>query len=69
MTYIMAVKLRAPSKKKEPAATQTSGAINDQIKAFLESGGAIEEIKSGVSGQESLFGSKQINLNSKPKST
>jgi hypothetical protein len=63
----MAVKLRAASKKKEPAATQTSSAIDDQIKAFLESGGAIEEIKSGVSGQESLFGSKQINLNSKPK--
>ena len=65
---IMAPKLKAPAKKKQPAATETSNSINDQVKAFLEAGGAIEQVKSGVSGQESMLGQKQINLNSKPKS-
>jgi len=64
----MATKLRAPAKKKQPAATETSCSIDDQVRAFLEGGGAIEQIKSGVSGQESMLGRKQINLNSKPKS-
>jgi len=64
----MAAKLRAPAKKKQPAATETSSSIDEQVKSFLEGGGAIEQIKSGVSGQESMLGQKQINLNSKPKS-
>ena len=63
----MATKLRAPAKKKQPAATETSKSIDDQIKSFLESGGAIEQVKSGVSGQESMIGRKQINLSNKPK--
>ena len=66
----MATKLRAPAKKKQPAATETSSSIDDQVRSFLEAGGAIEQVKSGVSGQESMLGRKQINLNSnsKPKS-
>jgi len=64
---IMATKLRAPAKKKQPAATATSLSIEDQVKTFLEGGGEIEQVKSGVSGQESMLGRKQINLNSKPK--
>ena len=64
----MSAKLRAPAKKKQPAATETSSAIDEQIKAFLEGGGAIEQIKSGLSGQESMLGRKQISLNSTPKS-
>jgi len=64
----MATKLRAPAKKKQPAATVTSDSIDDQVRSFLEAGGAIEQVKSGVSGQESMLGRKQINLNSKPKS-
>lgn len=63
----MTTKQRAPAKKKQPAATETSRSIEDQTKAFLENGGVIEQIKSGVSGQESMVGRKQINLNSKPK--
>lgn len=59
----MTTKLRAPAKKKQPAATETSSSIDDQIKSFLEGGGAIEQIKSGVSGQESMISRKQINLN------
>jgi len=64
----MAAKLRAPAKKKQPAATGTSRSIDDQVKSFLESGGTIEQVKSGVSGQESTLSRKQINLNSKPSS-
>jgi len=65
---IMATKLRAPGKKKQPAATETSHSIDEQVRSFLEGGGAIEQVKSGVSGQESMIGRNQINLNSKPKS-
>ena len=65
---IMTTKLRAPAKKKQPAATETSSSIDDQVKSFLASGGSIEQVKSGVSGQESMLGRKQINLSSKPKS-
>jgi len=64
----MATKLKAPAKKKQPAATETSRSIDEQVKAFLEGGGAIEQIKSGVSGQQSLLGPKHINIESKPKS-
>jgi hypothetical protein len=64
----MATPLKAPSKKKQPAATGTSRSIDDQIKAFIDGGGSIEQIKSGVSGQQSMLGPKHINLESKPKS-
>ncbi len=64
----MATPLKALSKKKQPAATKTSSSIDEQVKAFLESGGSIEHIKTGVSGQQSLQGPKQINIESKPKS-
>ena len=64
----MATQLKAPAKKKQSAATKTSRSIDDQIKDFLDGGGSIEHIKSGVSGQQSLLGPKHINLESKPKS-
>ncbi|MCL6269184.1 hypothetical protein M3P05_04400 [Sansalvadorimonas sp. 2012CJ34-2] len=41
-------------KKSGPAATETSLSIAEQTAAFLKSGGAIDEIPSGVSGQISL---------------
>ena len=37
-----------------PAAKETSDSIAEQINAFLESGGQINQIPSGVSGQISL---------------
>ncbi|MFT5691391.1 MAG: hypothetical protein ACI92E_000719, partial [Oceanicoccus sp.] len=37
-------------KKKAPAATETSLSIEEQTAAFLQSGGAIEHVNSGVSG-------------------
>tara|TARA_R110001592_G_scaffold66617_2_gene204589 strand:+ start:31795 stop:31986 length:192 start_codon:yes stop_codon:yes gene_type:complete len=63
----MATKTRAAAKKKQPAATQTSKAIDEQVKAFLASGGAIEEIKTGVTGQQNMPGPRHINLSNKPK--
>ncbi|WP_053981616.1 hypothetical protein [Marinagarivorans algicola] len=41
-------------KKKQPAAVESSQSIADQTAEFLKSGGAIERINAGVSGQESL---------------
>ncbi len=46
--------LKTVGKKKQPAAAQTSSSIEDKIKAFLEAGGEIEQVRSGVSGQPSM---------------
>ncbi|MEQ9463270.1 MAG: hypothetical protein RJQ10_06390 [Haliea sp.] len=43
---------RAPAKKKQPAAVETSSSIEEQTRMFLQSGGKIESIKSGISGQQ-----------------
>lgn len=53
--------------KKQPKATETSESIQSQIDKFLNSGGEIEKIDSGVSGRESMKGPKHITLNTKPK--
>lgn len=54
-----------PAKKKQPAASETSQSIEELTKAFLASGGEIESIDSGVSGQQSLAGPKHITLGNK----
>ena len=46
--------LTTPGKKKQPAAVETSASLESKVKAFLESGGEIEQIKSGVSGQPGM---------------
>lgn len=46
--------LTTVGKKKQPAAVQTSSSIEEKTKAFLEAGGEIEQIRSGVSGQPSM---------------
>ena len=53
------------SKKKQPAAVETSQSIEEQTRAFLEKGGEIAEINTGVSGQQSLAGPKHITLGNK----
>ena len=58
----------APAKKKQPAAAETSLSIEEQTKAFLKQGGEIEQINSGVSGQQSMAGPKHITLGNKPRS-
>jgi hypothetical protein len=58
---------RAAAKKKQPAAVETSLSIEEQTAAFLKSGGNIEQVASGVSGQPSMGGKKPITLTTKPK--
>ncbi|WP_439105880.1 hypothetical protein [Congregibacter sp.] len=50
--------LRTAGKKKPPAAVETSSSLEDKVKAFLEAGGEIEQIKSGVSGQANMAAPK-----------
>lgn len=59
---------RAAAKKKQPDASETSLSIEEQTAAFLKAGGAIEQIESGISGQQSMAGPKHITLGNKPKS-
>lgn len=56
------MRVKASNSKAKPApAVETSESINSQIAAFLKSGGEIQQIAKGVSGQ--TFGpSKQISL-------
>lgn len=64
--FIMAAKpLRTAGKKKQPAAVETSSSIDDKVKAFLEAGGQIEKIESGVSGQQSMAAKKAKSAESK----
>ena len=51
---------KSSSKKKQPAAVETSESIDEQVKAFLKSGKKIDVIESGISGQPTL---------ARPKST
>ena len=56
---------RAPAKKKQPAAVQTSDSIEEQTRLFLKSGHKIQVIQSGVSGQQSMAVNKNIKLGNK----
>lgn len=55
----------AAPKKKQPSAVETSQSIAEQTAAFLKTGGKIDEIRSGVSGQQSMAGPRQISLGNK----
>jgi hypothetical protein len=48
--------------KKPAQATLTTAAIEEQTAAFLKSGGTVEYVVKGRSGQIAPTGSKQINL-------
>lgn len=50
--------------KKPVKATLTTAMIEEQTAAFLKSGGAVEYVGKGKSGQFASTGSKQINLKS-----
>ncbi len=43
---------RAAAKKKQPPAVETSQSIEEQTAAYIRSGGKIDQIDSGVSGQQ-----------------
>ena len=55
------------AKKKQSIASQTSQSVEEQTKAFLAAGGVIEQIESGVSGQQNLAGPKQTTTGNKPR--
>ena len=57
----------AAAKKKAAAAVETSLSIEEQTAAFLKSGGKIQTIATGVSGQKSMAPNKQISLGNKNK--
>jgi len=50
--------------KKAEKVTLTSAMIEEQTAAFLKSGGSVEYVGKGQSGQVAYQGSKQINLKS-----
>jgi len=50
--------------KKPEKVTLTSATIEEQTAAFLKSGGSVEYVGKGKSGQVAYQGSKQINLKS-----
>ena len=56
---------RAPAKRKQPAAVETSQSIEDQTKEFLKSGNKIDVIQSGISGQPTMAVNKHIKLGNK----
>jgi hypothetical protein len=60
---------RAPAKKKQPAAVQTSESIAEQTKIYLASGKKIQYIEPGISGQSTTPTKKQISLGNKDKAT
>ena len=62
----MAKKLTRTAKKKEPDAVETSLSIEQQTAAFLASGGQVEQVNTGVSGQVGIAGPKHISLGNRP---
>jgi hypothetical protein len=60
---------RAPAKKKQPAAKQTSESIAEQTRIFLESGKKIQYIEPGISGQTTTPAKKHISLGNKQKAS
>lgn len=57
--------MRAASKKKQPAAVETSESIEEQTRAFLKSGNKIDVIQSGISGQPSMAVAKSLQTRTK----
>jgi len=56
------------SKSKREAAVSNRDDLEAHIKAFLKSGGKVQQIPSGVSGQTSTSGPRQIVLSHKTSS-
>jgi hypothetical protein len=65
----MAVKPKTQkAKAKQAAADETSLTIEEQTAAFFKSGGKIDYIQTGISGQQGLAGPRHISLGNKPRS-
>ncbi|MEX0963188.1 MAG: hypothetical protein WDZ52_03985 [Pseudohongiellaceae bacterium] len=56
------------NKSKKDAAVSNRADLADHVDAFLKSGGKVQQIPSGVSGQTSTSGPRQIVLSHKTSS-
>ena len=56
------------NKPKKEAVVSTREDLEEHIEAFLKSGGKVQQIPSGVSGQTSTSGPRQIVLSHKTSS-
>ena len=61
----MARKAKTAGKNKGQTQEETSESIAAQIAEFLAAGGEIDQIASGVSGQQSVSGRKHITISNK----
>ena len=61
----MSSKSKKATKNKSSQPEETSESIAAQTQAFLKSGGAIEKVPRGVSGQASLSGKRHITISPK----
>jgi len=57
--------MAASKKRGQAAQAETSQSIAEQTSQFLKSGGKIEEVPRGVSGQSSLAARKHITISSR----
>ena len=53
---------KSPSKNKAATQDETSESIAEQTAAFLNSGGEIEKVPRGVSGQTAISGKRHITI-------
>ncbi|MEQ8315679.1 MAG: hypothetical protein RL839_10470 [Gammaproteobacteria bacterium] len=60
--------MASKSKAKKEAAVSNREDLEEHIEAFLKSGGKVQQIPSGVSGQTSTSGPRQIVLSHKTSS-
>ena len=60
---------RAPAKKKQPAARQTSESIAELTRLYLKSGKKIQYIEPGVSGLPPTVAKKPISQDNKKKTS
>lgn len=63
----MATKPLTRTAKKKEIAAATSQSIEEQTKAFLEAGGKVEQVKTGMSGQPSMAPPKSFTIGNKPQ--
>ncbi len=58
-------KKSSAAQKKQAASVETSQSIAEQTAAFFAAGGKVQEIATGVSGQQNTSGPKHITLGKK----
>jgi hypothetical protein len=58
-------KMAAPRKRGQVVPLETSQSIADQTAEFIKSGGKVEQVPRGVSGQTSLAARKHITISTK----